>query len=84
MTEQDHHGFPSYRVRGKIFATAPDAEHWHVMATESEIRAAAETDAGCEEKWWGKRLSAVRVTLRDIDAARFAELLDDAYRRSGG
>lgn len=23
--EQDHHGFPSFRVRSKIFATLPDA-----------------------------------------------------------
>jgi hypothetical protein len=26
VTEEDHHGIPSFRVRGKIFATVPDAE----------------------------------------------------------
>jgi len=26
-TEQDHHGMPSFRVRGKIYATVPDDEH---------------------------------------------------------
>jgi hypothetical protein len=32
--EQDHHGIPSFRVRGKIFATVPDGEHVRVMADE--------------------------------------------------
>ena len=25
--EQDHHGFPSFRIRGRIFATLPDDTH---------------------------------------------------------
>ena len=29
--EQDHHGFPSYRVDGKIFATHPDEDHLLVL-----------------------------------------------------
>jgi hypothetical protein len=29
-TEADHHGFPSFRVRGKIFATLPDESHLNV------------------------------------------------------
>ena len=41
--EQDHHGFPSFRVGGKIFATLPDAEHVHVMLEADDIRAAVMT-----------------------------------------
>lgn len=33
-TEEDHHGMPSFRVRSKIFATVPDAQHLHVMLDE--------------------------------------------------
>jgi hypothetical protein len=79
--EQPHHGFPSFRVGGRIFATMPDDEHLHVMLDETDIRsAAAEWPAWCEEKWWGKKLSAVRVVLSEADAAVVAELLEDAWR----
>ncbi len=81
-TEQDHHGFPSFRVRGKIFATQPDASFLHVMAEDDEIRAAVAEDPGAfEEVWWGKRLSAVRVHLALADAGEVEELLIDAWRR---
>ena len=33
--EQIHHGMPSFRVRGKIFATMADADHIRVMAGEA-------------------------------------------------
>ncbi len=80
--EVDHHGFPSYRVDGKIFATLPDGEHLHVMVAEDEIRAlAAEQPATYEEKWWGKRLSCVRVNLDRADPTEVAELLADAWLR---
>jgi len=80
--EQDHHGFPSFRVRGKIFATQPDDAHFHVMVDEAEIRAAAgEWPKACEELWWGKRLSAVRVDLHRANAAMMRELLAEAWRR---
>jgi hypothetical protein len=78
--EQDHHGRPSFRVAGKIFATQWDDEHVNVMLDEGGIRMAVERDAGTfEEVWWGKRLSAVRVDLRRIDAAGLAELLEEAW-----
>ena len=38
--EQDHHGRPSFRVGGKIFATIWDDEHVNVMLDEAEILAA--------------------------------------------
>ena len=49
-TEQDHHGMPSFRVDGKIFATVPDDRHLHVMLDEFLTHAAVGTDAkACQE-----------------------------------
>lgn len=80
--EQDHHGFPSFRVAGRIFATQPDALHFNVMLDESRVHAAVAIDPeGCEELWWGKRLRGVRVDLARVDHDVFVDLLGDAWRR---
>jgi hypothetical protein len=77
--EQDHHGRPSFRVRGKIFATLWDEEHMNVMLDESGILAATQEHPQiCEEVYWGKRLSAVRVSL----SMAAPELLDDLLREA--
>jgi hypothetical protein len=78
--EQDHHGRPSFRVAGKIFATLWDEDHLNVMLDEDGIRTAIHTDPEtCEEVWWGKRLAAVRVNLRRADAAMLRTHLADAW-----
>jgi len=78
--EQDHHGIPSFRVRGKIFATLPDPDHVNAMVAEEEIRAAvAENPSVCQEVWWGRRLAAVRVDLGGAEASLVSELLIDAW-----
>jgi hypothetical protein len=78
--EQDHHGRPSFRVAGKIFATLWDREHMNVMLDEDGILTAIDANPGtCEEVWWGKRLAAVRVDLRLVDAELLEELLADAW-----
>ena len=80
--EQDHHGRPSFRVAGKIFATLWDEEHMNVMLDEGGIRTAVHANGEtCEEVWWGKRLAAVRVNLARADAERLAELLSDAWEQ---
>ena len=40
--EQDHHGRPSFRVGGKIFATLWDEEHMNVMLDEGGILTAVQ------------------------------------------
>ena len=81
--ERDHHGFPSFRVRGRIFATLPDNGHAHIMIDPEEVRiAVAENPGICAELWWGKRLACVRVTLAAADPDLLAELLTDAWRRA--
>jgi hypothetical protein len=78
--EQDHHGRPSFRVAGKIFATQWDSEHMNVMLDEGGILTAVEADPeACEPVHWGKRLAAVRVDLRRADADLLRELLTDAW-----
>jgi hypothetical protein len=80
--EQDHHGRPSFRVAGRIFATQWDDDHMNVMLDEGGILTAVHREPGTfEEVWWGKRLSAVRVDLRRVDAAELADLLTDAWEQ---
>jgi len=79
-TEQDHHGFPSFRVAGKIFATLPDDEHLNVMLGAADVALAlALAPEACEEVWWGKRLAGVRVTLAAADTQRLGALLRMAW-----
>jgi hypothetical protein len=80
--EQDHHGRPSFRVRGKIFATLWDETHMNVMLDEPGILTAAQGHPeSCREFWWGKRLGALSVDLERVDADLLAELLADAWER---
>lgn len=80
--EQDHHGRPSFRVAGKIFATLWDADHMNVMVDEPGIHTAVQAHpAACSEVMWGKRLAAVRVDLREADGSLLADLLADAWER---
>jgi hypothetical protein len=78
--EQDHHGRPSFRVANRIFATQRDDDHMNVMLDEGGILTAIHRDPEAfEEVWWGKRLAAVRVDLRRIDAEALAALLEEAW-----
>src|ERR1700694_2391070 len=64
-SEQDHHGRPSFRVGGKIFATLWDEDHMNVMLDKAGILTTVQAHPEiCAEVWWGKRLAAVRVGLR--------------------
>jgi hypothetical protein len=80
--ELDHHGRPSFRVGGKIFATIWNEHRMNVMLDEGGIRTAVESapDA-CEDVWWGKRLAAVGVTLARADRDLLSDLLADAWER---
>jgi hypothetical protein len=78
--EQDHHGRPSFRVAGKIFATQWAERHLNVMLDEDGIRTAVhDRPDACEEVWWGRRLAAVRVNLARVDRRTLVGLLEDAW-----
>ena len=80
--EQDHWGNPSFRVRGRIFATVPDATHLNVMIDPFDVDAAVRTEPDfCEELWWGKKLSGVRVSLPDAAPPMVETLLRAAWKR---
>ena len=78
--EQDHHGRPSFRVGGKIFATLWNDDRMNVMLDEGGILTAIERlPNACEEVRWGKRLAAVGVTLPRVELEFLRELLTDAW-----
>jgi hypothetical protein len=80
--EQDHHGRPSFRIAGRIFATLWDEDHMNVMVDEAGILTAVQSHPEvCADVRWGKRLAAVRVTLTAADAGLLGDLLNDAYER---
>ena len=78
--EQDHHGRPSFRVGGKIFATLWSDETMNVMLDEGGILTALDQNPdACQEVWWGKRLAAVGVRLPQVERSFLTELLEDAW-----
>jgi hypothetical protein len=78
--EQDHHGKPSFRVGGKIFATLWSDERMNVMLDEGGILTAVDAAPEvCEEVWWGKRLAAVGVRLTSVEREFLRDLLADAW-----
>jgi hypothetical protein len=83
--EQDHHGRPSFRVGGKIFATLWDAEQLNVMVDDPGILTATQAHPGtCSEVWWGMKLSAVRIALDRAEPDLVGELLADAHEHKAG
>jgi hypothetical protein len=78
--EQDHHGRPSFRIAGKIFATLWDDQQMNVMLDEDGVLTTVQAHPGtCGEVWWGKRLHAVSVDLSRVDHELLADLLTDAW-----
>jgi hypothetical protein len=78
--EQDHHGRPSFRVRGKIFATLWTPRALNVMAGEELILAAADREPqSCAVFMWGQRLGAVQIDLDAAGSGLVEELLYAAW-----
>ena len=80
--EQDHHGRPSFRVGGKIFATLWDERTMNVMVTSpgSSPRIDAAIPSGAQSAT-GQATRGSRGRLSEAFAGGLAELLTDA---SGG
>jgi hypothetical protein len=80
VEEYDHGGLPAFRVRGKRFASMLDDSGVNLMPGEGAIRMATATwpDA-CTERWFAKRLAAVRVALPGVDATVLEELVVEAW-----
>lgn len=81
-TEQDHFGRPSFRVRGKIFATIWAKDRLNVMFDMTGILDAIESNPDvCSEFWWGQRVRAVQVDLARANSTLVRDLLEKAWRR---
>ena len=81
--EAGHHGRPSFRVRGRIFATLWTPAKLNVMLDREEILAAtqAHPDA-CSEFLWGGVPRAVQVDLPAAPPELVRELLEEAWTRA--
>lgn len=82
-TEQPHFHYTSFRVRGKIFATAPpDGGSVHLFVGDKEREAALALYPGFVEKlFWGKKVAGLRVTLPAAKPAAVNALLRQAWSR---
>jgi hypothetical protein len=78
--EQDHHGRPSFRVRGGIFATLWSETTLNVMLSDELIRATVSmSPESCSLRYWGARLAAVQVDLERADEELVRDLLQAAW-----
>ena len=80
-TEEPHHHFGSFRVRGKIFVTIPpDNEHIHVFVNEQdrEIALAAYPEF-TEKLLWGGKVVGVRVSLARATPAVVKAMVCKSY-----
>ena len=82
-TEEPHFEYTSFRVKGKIFATAPpNEEHLHVFV-EEEHRApliAAEPSI-FEALHWGSKVVGVRIALAHASSGTVNRLLLESWAR---
>jgi hypothetical protein len=82
VVEADHWGRPSFRVRGRIFATVPDLRHLNVMIDPFDVDAAVrEEPDSCEQLLWGTEVRGVRVLLANASLQLLGDLLEAAWRR---
>jgi hypothetical protein len=81
--EAPHFHYASFRVQGKIFATAPsDGEHLHVFVADDDRDAASAVAPQCVENLlWGGRVVGVRVLLARASPSLVKRLLWQAWAR---
>jgi hypothetical protein len=81
VTEEPHFKLTSFRVKGRIFATAPpDGEHLHVFVADDDRELALQLEPGFVEKlFWGAKVRGLRVALRKAKKPVVAVLLKKAW-----
>jgi hypothetical protein len=80
-TEKPHFNYASFRVRGKIFVTAPpDQAHIHLFVPEPEREQALAMDPAFLEKLlWGGKVVGLRATLAAATPAVITRLVTCAW-----
>lgn len=80
VEEYVHGDRPAFRIRGKRFATMLDDEGVNLMPGEPAILAFTQAHPDvCAERWWGKRLAAVRLAYPDAPDDLVEELVLEAW-----
>ena len=81
VTEEPHHNYSSFRVRGRIFVTVPpDEEFIHVFVGEPDReRALAMSPEFIEKLLWGAKVLGLRVSLAEASPAVVKSLVREAY-----
>jgi len=82
-TESPHHRYTSFRVRGRIFATAPlEGGLLHVFVDEEDRDRMIVLDPAVYEKLgWGKKIVGLRVALDAAKPEDVQALLRAAWQR---
>lgn len=80
-TEEPHHHFGSFRVRGKIFVTTPpDQAYIHVFLSETDRELALAAYPEFTEKLlWGGKVVGIRVALAQAKSAVVNAMVRQAY-----
>jgi YjbR len=81
VTEEPHHNYSSFRVRGKIFVTIPpDEEFIHVFVGEEDRQSALALYPDLIEKLlWGSKVLGLRVALASAKPEVVKMLVGKAY-----
>lgn len=85
-TESPHHRYTSFRVRGRIYATAPtEGSTLHVFVDEEDRDRMIRLHPGVYERLgWGRKIVGLRVDLGRAAAEDVRELLRAAWQRKLG
>jgi hypothetical protein len=81
VNEEPHFKYTSFRVGGKIFATAPpEGEHLHVFVEEEQRQLARALDPdSLEPLTWGNRVVGLRVALSKVKPSLVKRLLEQSW-----
>jgi hypothetical protein len=81
VTEEPHHDYSSFRVRGKIFVTVPPAEEViHVFVGEEDREQAIALYPDFVDKLlWGGKVVGLRIALAAADPNAVKALVSKAY-----
>jgi len=85
-TESPHHHYTSFRVRGRIYATAPvEGGSLHVFVDEEDRDRMVKIDpATYTILGWGKKVVGLRVDLATAQPDDVRALLHTAWQRKSG
>lgn len=81
VSEEPHFKRTSFRIRGKVMATAlPEEAFVHLMVSESVREPALAMYSDWIEKlFWGKKVCGLRIDLKRANAAIVADLLRQSW-----